>query len=119
MNPAVSSLVKTNHPLVNTSFSDDKFRTLYEVELLWSVFNALPDHAPRLDRTRAAAKRLWSRKRSHILPPRRAFETTVDYYEAILPLYRARERFILSFHTDNYFRCVQQALKTILPAKLF
>ena len=67
----------------------------------------------------AATKRLWTRKREHILPPRKAFQTTVDYYESFLPLFQAQQRFIKSFHVDNYFRSVQNALRSILPNQLF
>jgi hypothetical protein len=116
---AVSSLIHSNHPLVNTSnFEVDAISSM-EVELFWALYNKWPEHFPRLERTKAATKRLWLRKRRHILPPRKAFETTVDYYEAALPLYQAKERFLKFYQIDNCFRSVQKALASIFPAKLF
>lgn len=46
-------------------------------------------HAPRLVN---AAERMILRRRHRPLPPRQAFASTVDYYEALLPLFLAHKR---------------------------
>jgi hypothetical protein len=119
MYPNISGLIRNNHPIVKPSFSDAQIHLVNEIDMIFSVYHAMPDNVPRLEKSRAATRRLYIRKRPHILPPRREFETTVDYYEAAMPLYVARSRFMNFNHVDNYFRGIQKALLSIFPAKLF
>jgi hypothetical protein len=107
------------HPIVKSSFFDEKNRFSSEIDLLFCLYHAMPDNSPRLEKSRAATHRIQIRKRTHILPPREAFETTVDFYEAAMPLLVARSRFTAFCHVDNYLRCVQKALLSVIPAKLF
>jgi hypothetical protein len=46
-------------------------------------------HTPSLIQ---AAERMTKRRRHHPVPPRLAFKSTIDYYEAIMPLMLAQRR---------------------------
>lgn len=89
------------------------------VEWFYRVYKRMPKKAGRLSRSREAALRALSRRASRYLPPRRAFQTTVDYYESYLPLYAAKASFLNSSRLDNCTRSLIQVCKNILPTKIF
>ncbi len=91
-------------------------QALKEIDLMWSLYNAWPNTAPRLEKTKKAALRIDTRRRTaDALPLREKFQTTVDYYEAAVPLCLAKAHFIIYFQPDSYYRAVQRTLSTILP----
>lgn len=117
MNPA--TVQKPAHPQYITFFSTQEERKdsikLNSVDRMWSFFKVLPNHSPRLDKANGVAQRMDARCTSAYLPSRRAFQTTVDYYEAALPLGMARNRFKAYFVQDDCMRGVHRALASILP----
>ena len=95
-------------------------RQATEIDFMWRLFNAFPNTQPRLEKTQAATSRLDSRRQTYrTLPPRRAFQSTVDYYEAVLPLALARQRFIKYLQPNTFLRGIHKALASVLPPKLF
>src|SRR4051812_20426178 len=89
-------------------------QAIKEIDLMWSLYNAWPNTAPRLEKTKQAAQRIDNRRRNvDALPLRAAFQTTVDYYEAAIPLCLAKAHFVMYFHPDSYYRAVQRTLVTI------
>jgi hypothetical protein len=91
-------------------------QALREIDLMWCLYNAWPNTSPRLEKTKQAAERINNRRRQFdILPPREAFQSTVDYYEAAIPLCMAKSHFTMYFQPDSYYRAVQRTLSTILP----
>lgn len=90
------------------------------VDYMWWLYHNLPRQSPRrFARVHRAAVRLMARRATSILPPHTAFASTVDYYEAILPLMRARHVFRRHFFPGDYFLSLDRALRSILPDQLF
>lgn len=88
------------------------------IEWLWRLFNKLPKTRPQLRNSQNATARLLHWRSKSILPPRSSYTSTVDYYEAYLPLYCARKHFN-AFAEPSGMLSVMQALQTILPKSLF
>lgn len=90
------------------------------IEFMWRLFNAFPPRQPRLEQTKAATDRLdFRRSIQTILPGRSAFATTVDYYEAAMPLMLAHARATRYLKPSTHLRAVNKAIASILPKKLF
>jgi hypothetical protein len=66
----------------------------------------------------ATAVRMAARRQTTVVPPREAFTTTVDYYEALEPLFSARGWFRL-YASANHALGARKVCQTILPKKLF
>ena len=90
----------------------------HTIEWLWRLLNTLPKSRPQLRNSQNATARLLKWRSKSVLPPRRAYLSTVDYYEACEPLYVARARF-LSFASPSLMRGVMCACRKILPKILF
>jgi len=91
-----------------------------KIDLMWRLFNAFPGNEPRLEKTKAAAARIdFRRSYQTTLPERAKFVTTVDYYEAAIPLAIAQVRAIKSLKPSTYMRSVHQAIAAIFPLRRF
>ena len=117
MHPALARTLKYHQSIVH--YSPKEFRdnsiNIASIDRIWDFFNVLPNHSPRLDKANAFSQRMDARCAPTYLPPRRAFQTTVDYYEAALPLCVAQKRFYHYFQKDNCMRSIQKAALSILP----
>ncbi len=89
------------------------------IEWLWRMFNTLPKARPQLRNSQNAAARLLKWRTKSVLPPRRAYTSTVDYYEAFEPLYCAKNRFNAFMEPKIPMNCLAHACRTILPKILF
>lgn len=82
-----------------------------KIELMWRLFNAWPSHTPRLEKTKAATLRMDTRDTMSVaLPLRSDFQSTADYYNAVMPLTLARNRFILLLKPSSFLLGVHGAL---------
>jgi hypothetical protein len=89
------------------------------IEGIWRLFNRLPKSPARLERAYVATLRLMARRHDSILPLREAYTTTVDYYEAAMPLFLARARFRAHFLPHRSFLTLNRVCDRIVPEKLF
>lgn len=97
-----------------------EYVTKAQAEAYWWLFQALPARKNRLQQTRAAFHRLTQRRKSSIVPPRPAFNTTVDYYEALVPLFLAQSRFNTMINqSDLSLRLLRRMSAQLLPNRLF
>ncbi len=89
------------------------------IEGIWRLFNNFPKVPSRLEKATIASMRLAALRRDSMLPPRRAYTTTVDYYEAALPLFRARALFRSHFLPSDSLTTLSGTCKGIVPGELF
>lgn len=117
MHPALARTLKYHQSIVH--YSPKEFREnslqLASIDRIWTFFNVLPSHSPRLDKANAISLRMAARHAPFSLPKRKAYQSTVDYYEAALPLFVAHKRFQHYFKRDNCMRSIQSAAMSILP----
>ena len=88
------------------------------IEWIWRLFNTLPKARPQLRNSQEAAARLLTWRSKSRLPPRRAYLSTVDYYEACIPLLTARRR-VMAFDDTPMMGVVTQACRSVVPKNLF
>jgi len=110
MAPAVPGV----SPVLSITRHDPEF-----IEEVWRLFNNFPKCSPRLEKAYAATLRLKARRRNSILPVREAYTTTVDYYEAALPLFLGRVHFRAHFLPTDKLTTMAEACTRILPDELF
>ncbi len=85
-----------------------------KIELMWHLFNAWPNNAPRLQKARSAAQRIDSRQNIRAtFPTRQDFKSTAEYYDAVMPLLLARSRFITMLKPNSFLLGVHSALSRI------
>lgn len=117
MHPALARTLKYHQSIVHYSpkeFRDNSIQ-LSSIDRIWDIFNVLPTHSPRLDKANAVSQRMDARCAAIYLPPRRAFQTTVDYFEAASPMIIAQKRFQQYFQKDNCMRSIQKAAQSLMP----
>lgn len=92
----------------------------HRVDFMWQLFHALPGDRPRLEKTHAAALRIDVRRSIQTqLPQRCHYQSTVDYYEAAMPLILARKRFLKYMKPGAFMYGVHRAIAALRLEKLF
>ena len=89
------------------------------IDYMWRLFNNLPRGSVRFDHVHRATNRLLHRRAASALPPRDAYTSTVDYYEALLPLLTARHIFRRDFIPETGLASLDRAVQSLVPDQLF